>query len=71
MAGHFSFVCVYVCMRFNERERLFKAAHLLSVMNPKRLTTVHTTEETHTRAHTDKNHLHPAPAVVIYSLPVL
>lgn len=30
------------------RKRLFKAAHLLSVMNPKGLTTVHTTEATHT-----------------------
>lgn len=46
----FFFVCVYVCACALMRERLFKAAHLLSVMNPKGLTTVHTTEETHTRA---------------------
>lgn len=66
MAGHF-FACAYVCACALMRTRLFKAAHLLSVMNPKGLTTVHTTEEP-THAHTDKNHLHPAPAVVIYSL---
>lgn len=57
MAGHF-FVCVYMCACALMRERLFKAAHLLSVMNPKGLTTVHTTEETH--AHTQIKS--PAPS---------